>query len=290
MKANLIEVGTLNTQAILVKKVSKSYFNSLFHFHEVCELNYIVEGSGKSIVGDCIRNYSAGDLILLGPNLPHIWYGDPSECDSIENQTGKAIVVYFPSNYLKMLGLEEPFIQKAENLIEKSKAGVNFPPYASQKIAVLLDKILNATGITKIILFLEIMNILINTKRQEQLSSFAFRLSFNEKDTERMNNVYRYALENFRESIELATIARIANMTPPAFCGFFKKRTGKSFTGFLNELRIGHACKLLGNLDLTVADVCYHSGYRNLTHFNDFFKKITAKTPSEYRKELMSIE
>ncbi|MDH7459719.1 AraC family transcriptional regulator [Chitinophagaceae bacterium 26-R-25] len=290
MKANLIEVGALNTQAILVKKVSKSYFNSLFHFHEVCELNYIVEGSGKSIVGDCIRNYSAGDLVLLGPNLPHIWYGDPTESDVTETQAGKAIVIYFPSNYLKILGLEEPFIQKAENLIEKSKGGVNFPSHTSKKIAALLDDILDATGITKIILFLEIMNVLINTKKHDQLSSFAFRLSFNEKDTERMNNVYRYALENFREPIELATIAKIANMTPPAFCSFFKKRTGKSFTGFLNELRIGHACKLLGDLDLTVADVCYHSGYRNFTHFNDFFKKITAKTPSEYRKELMSID
>jgi len=290
MKANLIEVGGLNTQAIFVKKVNKSNFNSLFHFHEVCELNYIVEGTGKSIVGDCIRNYSAGDLVLLGPNLPHIWYGDPLECDSDDSLSGKAIVIYFPANYMKVLGLEDLFIQKVETLIEKSKAGVNFSLKTRQKTAALLDKILDATGITKIILFLEIMNILIDTKRYEQLSSSSFRFSLNKKDTERMNNVYRYALENFREPIDLASIAKIANMTPPAFCSFFKKRTGKSFTGFLNELRIGHACKLLGDLDLTIADVCYSSGYRNFTHFNDFFKKITAKTPSEYRKEFISIE
>ncbi|NLR60659.1 AraC family transcriptional regulator [Chitinophaga polysaccharea] len=290
MKANFFEVGALNMQAIFVKKVNKSNFNSLFHFHEVCELNYIVEGTGKCIVGDCIRNYSAGDLVLLGPNLPHIWYGDPSECDSGGSQTGKAIVVYFPANYLKILGLEEPFIQKVDSLIEKSKAGVHFPLKTRQKVTALLNEIVNATGLTKIILFLEIMNVLINTKRYEQLSSLAFRFSLNEKDTERMNNVYRYTLENFRDPIDLSTIAKIANMTPPAFCGFFKKRTGKSFTGFLNELRIGHACKLLGDLDLTIADICYNSGYRNFTHFNDFFKKITAKTPSEYRKELMSIE
>lgn len=290
MKASLIEVGAPNMQAIFAKKVSKNNFNALFHFHEVCELNYIVEGTGKSIVGDCIRNYSAGDLVLLGPNLPHIWYGDPLGRDVKEKQAGKAIVVYFPANYMKILGLEEPFIQKVENLIRKSKSGISFPPKTRQKIADLLNEIVNAEGITKIILFLEIMNVLINTKKHEQLSSLAFRFSLNEKDTERMNNVYRYALENFREQIDLATIAKIANMTPPAFCGFFKKRTGKSFTGFLNELRIGHACKLLGDLDLTIADICYHSGYRNFTHFNDFFKKTTSKTPSEYRKELMAVQ
>ncbi|HVI48258.1 MAG TPA: hypothetical protein VM802_25545, partial [Chitinophaga sp.] len=234
MKANLIEVGALNMQGIFVKKVNKSNFNSLFHFHEVCELNYIVEGTGKSIVGDCIRNYSAGDLVLLGPDLPHIWYGDPSACDSKESQSGKAIVVYFPANYMKFLGLEEPFIQKAESLVEKSKSGISFPLKTRQKIAILLNEILNAAGIRKIILFLEIMNILIDTKKYEQLSSFSFRFSLNEKDTERMNNVYRYALENFREPIDLATISKVANMTPPAFCGFFKKRTGKSFTAFLN--------------------------------------------------------
>lgn len=290
MKANLIEVGAVNTQAIFVKRVDKRNFNALFHFHEVCELNYIVEGTGKSIVGDCVRNYSAGDLVLLSPNLPHIWYGDPPERNSGESQAGKAIVVYFPANYMKALGLEEPFIQKAEKLIEKSKLGVSFAPKTRQQIAVLLDGILKAAGIAKIILFLEIMNILIDTKKYQQLSSLAFRFSLNEKDTGRMNNVYRYVLENFREPIDLATIAKIANMTPPAFCSFFKKRTGKSFTGFLNKLRIGHACKLLGDMDLTIADVCYNSGYQNFTHFNAFFKKITSKTPSEYRKELISID
>jgi YesN/AraC family two-component response regulator len=88
----------------------------------------------------------------------------------------------------------------------------------------------------------------------------------------------------------LKTIAAIANMTPTAFCSFYKKRTGKSFTGFLNEIRVGHACKLLGDFELTISDVCYRTGYQNFTNFNTFFKKITNKTPSEYRKELMDLD
>jgi AraC-like DNA-binding protein len=100
-----------------------------------------------------------------------------------------------------------------------------------------------------------------------------------------MNDVYQYSIKNFSEPISLAQIASVANLTAPAFCNFFKKRTQKSFTEFLNELRIGHACKLLQNRELTIADVCFQSGYQNMTHFNNFFKKITKKTPSQYRKE-----
>ncbi|MCU7552240.1 AraC family transcriptional regulator [Chitinophagaceae bacterium LB-8] len=286
MKAKLVEVSTHDVQSIFVKEVSENNFNALFHFHEVCELNYIVEGAGKSVIGDCIKDYSAGDLVLLGPKLPHIWYHEASEYVSNESRTGKAIVIYFPADYLKTLSLDEPFSYKAERLIEKSKMGLSFHPGIKQQIAPLINEIVHATGLRKIILFLEIMNILLDAKKYEQLSSIANKVSLNEKDTERMNNVYRFVLENFREPIDLPTIAQIANMTPPAFCSFFKKRTGKSFTGFLNELRIGHACKLLRDFDLTIADVCFSSGFQSFAHFNDSFKKKTQRTPSEYRREL----
>ncbi|MEO9003498.1 MAG: AraC family transcriptional regulator, partial [Ginsengibacter sp.] len=91
--------------------------------------------------------------------------------------------------------------------------------------------------------------------------------------------------QNFTDVITLPQIAAVANLTPPAFCNFFKKKTQKSFSEFLNELRIGHACKLLQNLELSIADVCFKSGYQNMTNFNSFFKRITSKTPSQYRKE-----
>jgi AraC-like DNA-binding protein len=101
-----------------------------------------------------------------------------------------------------------------------------------------------------------------------------------------MNKVYQYLMKNFTEPIALSEIASIANLTPPAFCNFFKKRTQKTFSSFLNELRIGHACKLLHEEELTISDVCFKSGYQNFTNFNKFFKQKTNKTPSQYRREL----
>jgi AraC-like DNA-binding protein len=99
--------------------------------------------------------------------------------------------------------------------------------------------------------------------------------------------VYQYLIKNFSETISLSQIASVANLTPQAFCNFFKKKTLKSFTEFLNELRVGHACKLLQNQQLTISDVCFQSGYQNMANFNNFFKKITKQTPSQYRKECL---
>ncbi len=133
--------------------------------------------------------------------------------------------------------------------------------------------------------FLEIINILLSSKEYEPLANLGYNHTYKEKDAERLNGVYKYLMMNFAKPISLADVANIAHMTPPAFCSFFKKRTQKSFTEFLNELRIGHACKLIQNQELSISDICFESGYQNFANFNKSFKKKLGKTPSNYRKD-----
>jgi len=285
MKAHLIEVDLLREQSFSIKKIDTHHFNSPFHFHELCEMNYVVESFGKTIVGDNISNFSSGDLVLMSPNLPHIWYNDPSYFKEVNLASAKAIVTYFNPNFLIGLTNESQYDLKIKDLLEKAKRGIRFFGNTRQNAISKLNNILNKKGLEKVIDFLDIINIFLESNEYECLASIGYRHSFNEKDTQRMNNVYQYLIKNFTDPISLSQIASVANLTPPAFCNFFKKRTQRSFSEFLNELRVGHACKLLQNQELTVADVCFQSGYQNMTNFNNFFKKITKKTPSQYRKE-----
>lgn len=290
MKAHLIEAGLQKEQSFFIKKIDQHHFNTPFHFHEFCEMNYVVESFGKRIVGDSIANFSSGDLVLMNSNLPHIWYNDPRYFGEEELPTAKAIVTYFNPNFLSGLSNENELDRKLKDLLEKARRGIRFYGNTKHNAIAKLNAIVNKQGLEKVVEFLNIINLLLISNEYECLASIGYQHSFNEKDTQRMNNVYQYLFKNFTETITLANIASVANLTPPAFCSFFKKRTQKSFSNFLNELRVGHACKLLQNQELTIADVCFQSGYQNMTNFNSFFKRITEKTPSEYRKEYSAIK
>jgi AraC-like DNA-binding protein len=285
MKAHLIEVGLHKEQPFFIKKIDQHHFESPFHFHDLCEMNYVVESFGKTIVGDNISNFSSGDLVLMNANLPHIWCNDPLYFKDENLAPAKAIVTYFNPDFLIGIANDSKYDLQIKALLEKAKRGIRFYGNTRQKAISKLEKIPGKKGLERVILFLDIINLFLDSKEYECLASIGYRHSFNEKDTHRMNDVFQYLIKNFTEPISLSQIASVANLTPPAFCNFFKKRTQKSFSEFLNELRIGHACKLLQNHELTITDVCFQSGYQNMTNFNNFFKKITKKTPSEYRKE-----
>lgn len=289
MKAHLIEVGLQKKQLISFKKIEQQHFKSPFHFHELCEMNYVVESFGKRIVGDNISNFSSGDFVLMSSNLPHIWYNDPLYFREQNLAPAKAIVTYFDPNFLIDLTSDNQYISKIEAFLEKAKRGVRIFGNTRQNAVKILERILNKNPLERVIDFLGIIKLFLESSEYECLASIGYQHSFNQKDTQRMNNVYQYIIQNFSEPISLQQIASVANLTPPAFCNFFKKRTQKSFTQFLNELRVGHACKLLQNRELTIADVCFQSGYQNMTHFNNYFKKIVKKTPSQYRKECVDV-
>ncbi len=284
MKAILIELAPQHSSLITVKQVKEHDFNATFHFHDFCELSFVKKSSGKRVVGDSITNFFDGDLVLMSPNLPHMWYGDTDPLLKI-NKSVEAIVTYFPIDFIEKLCNHDKDVTKNQNLFEKAKRGMCFKGNAKKKITKRLEKMLNLEGLPQMIEFLKVINIMLNTEEYELLAGLSYSHSYNEKDTERMNEVYKYIMKNFTNPISLEIIASVANMTPPAFCSFFKKRTRKSFTQFLNELRIGHACKLLQNERLSVSDICFESGYQNFVSFNKNFKEIMGQTPSVYRKE-----
>lgn len=287
MKAQLIDVAFENKRTIQVKKVNKFYLDNPFHFHHLCELVWIEESFGKRIIGDNIDNFNNGDLVLMSPNLPHIWQNDPIFFHKKKGYRSKATVIYFPSDIVMNLSDDSDVVKPTQELVKRASRGMCFHGTTHHRVTSILKGINNAKGLQKIISFLNVIEILASSKEYKLLASVSFKNEYHEKDTSRINAIYQFLMHNFHRHITLDEVSSVCNMSPTAFCRFFKSRTQNSFIQFLNELRIGHSVKLLMNEDYSIADACYESGYNNLANFNKFFKLIKGITPTEFRKSML---
>ncbi len=286
MKSQFIDVKLAGKKTIQIKNINQQYLDSPFHFHHLCELVWVEKGYGKRIVGDNVDNFEDGDLVLMGPNLPHIWQNDVAFFEEKNNLGIRSTVIYFPPDFLLNLTDEQHIVSPIEDLINRADRGLAFHGTTKKLVSKILIKISKETGLSKIIHFLEIIGVLSVSKEFTYLAGITFKNAYDEVDTGRIHKVYQHLMQNFHRDIDLKEISNLIHMTPNAFCRFFKSRTQKTFTQFLNELRIGHATRLLQNENLSVADVCYKCGYNNLVNFNRFFKSIHQITPTEYRKKI----
>lgn len=286
MKPQLIDIGTSTKKSIQIKVVEQKYLMAPFHFHDMCELVYIQKSYGKRIVGDHVGNFKEGDLVLMGPNLPHIWLNDNSFRHPRSKKMVQAVVVYFSPDLLINLSDDESVTAIAGALIVRSQRGLWIYGKARDIIIGKMDTLANGKGLKKLIAFLGILDILSDSNEFQYLASIGFKNSYSEKDTNRLNEVYQYLNKNFTQKVSLQEVSKIANMSSSAFCRFFKSRTQKPFSLFVNELRIAYACRLLLNRELSVTSIAFECGYQNLSNFNKFFRKITGQTPLQYRRAI----
>lgn len=285
-KPQFIELTPPSEKTIHVKLVDQEFLSNPLHFHELCELVLIVESFGKRIVGNNVATFTEGDLVLMGPNIPHIWRNDDLFLQQDNDLRARAIVVYFPADFLLRLTDEHQTIQAMQQFIRKAQRGLRFYGETRDKAQRLMEKLSDKEGFSKIIEFLNLIQLLQETVEFESLASDGYRPTFSEQETQRINRVYLYVMSNFKVEVNLQVASDMLNMTPNAFCRFFKRHTQKPFSRFVNEMRIGHACKLLMDRTLSISEICYECGYQNLTNFNKFFKSIMNKTPREFRKEM----
>lgn len=172
--------------------------------------------------------------------------------------------------------------------MDNAKRGIQIKGKAKESIGILLGCILQSEGSSKIIHLMEALMTIGNCKHVSQLSSIVFQHNFEELDKDRINAIYEYSLRNFKTAIKLEEISAIANISPNSFCRFFKSRTRKTYTLFINEIRVGNACKLLIENKINVKQICYESGFNNFASFHKFFKLITGKSPLHYQKEFLT--
>jgi AraC-like DNA-binding protein len=256
------------------------------HFHPEYELILIKKGYGMKLIGGNIYSFNEGDLAFLGPNIPHLWRNDESFYLNSELEA-EVVVIQFSEDFLG-----KDFFQKIEmkhiyQFFNRSKSGLNINGSTHQQITSKINKLIHANDFERILILLDIINNLSCSEELEELSSPGYSHNFTHADTLRMDKVYTYMIDHFQDDIDLKEIASIACMSASAFCKYFKKRTKKTFSEFLNELKIGHACEMLIKGDYSIAQVCYGSGFNSITNFNRQFKCITNLTPHDYRQQYL---
>lgn len=287
MRPQLLKISKESRYSFSVRRDLVPYVNNHWHYHTEVELIHFKKGEGTQFIGDSIKHFKAGDVVLVGSNLPHYWRFDDKYFEEDAPVAADVRVAHFCENFWGTQFLELPENINLKGLLDKAKRGLQVTGATRQKVAGLLDSLLHTTDNHRIILLIEALNIIAACKQLAPLSSIGFKHDMGEDEKNRINAIYEYSLKNFKRPIQLEEIAGIAHISPNSFCRYFKSRTRKTYSQFLIEIRVGHACKLLIENNLSIKQLCYESGFNNFTSFHKYFKLITSKSPLTYQREFM---
>lgn len=286
MKATLEYLSAAQHATFQIKEVSQSRFDAPYHFHPELELTLIISGTGKRFVGNQVSDFGPGDLVLLGENVPHCWQNNRDNLLLDEDPSGsQALVIHFPREFLGANFLQKMEFQAIKKLLEKAKSGLSIVGVTQDKIARELLILKELDPFPRLISFLNILHVLSTaTADLHPIDQNDRGYDLSPTDLERINKVYAYVIANYTQEVHLDEVAHLANMTETAFCRYFKKTTQKTFVELVTEFRIKHACQLLRSSSKSIVEICFESGFGNLSHFNKQFKEWMKVPPLQYRK------
>ncbi len=281
MQAVVEKVLLRENESFACREISVERFTAPWHVHPEYELTLIEHSSGTRLIGDSIEHFAAGDLVLVGGGLPHCWLN----ADSPPDQNARAIVAQFTPDCLGARFFDVPELRPVQSLLQRAARGLSFHGKVLRAVQRELRRLLVARTSTRVLGFLSVLGQLAEAREAVPLSSPSYKPVEPTHSAARLERVHRFLMSEYKREISLIEVAAVAHMTTEAFCRYFRRTSGRTLTQFLNELRIGHACRLLVDCDASAAQACYSSGYNNLSHFNRQFLRIVGCTPSAYRKK-----
>lgn len=259
------------------------HFDHSWHFHSEHQLFIVLKGTGTRFIGDHVSPFKAGDAVLTGPNLPHLWRSDPEYFEGNQDLWTEGIVVYFPETFFASQFLQKIETLQIRQLLIRSERGIAFTGKTADKLKDMMTQLLHKKDFEAIVQLLKIFQALSQTDEYMMLANPEYSNTLKESDTERMNRVHAYVMKNFRDKITLEEAASLANMTSTSFSRYFRMHANKTFSDFVTGIRIGYSCKLLIEKRMSIAQACYESGFNTLSNFNRQFKQYTQTTPLQYR-------
>lgn len=283
MKAIELHLPKDLDKSFVVFRERGKFFPAPWHYHPEYELVLVNKSTGRRMVGDHIGHFDEGDLVLMGPMLPHVWVNDPAYVHGQANHLADALVIHFGESFLGESFLDLPELEKLKAWLRLSKQGIEIKGDSRKKIAVFIRKMPYMNGLQRLASLFNIFDILSNTTEYELLASPKFIENTSLKNSNRISTITEYIMRNFDQEITLPEIAATANMGLTTFCNFFKENYRISFVEYLIQVRVGHACKLLFGTDKNIVEIAYESGFNTLANFNRQFKRIKGMTPKEYR-------
>lgn len=270
-------------KSFIVFKEVGQYFPVPWHYHPEYELVLVLKSTGRRMVGDHIGYFQEGDLVCMGPFIPHVWVNDSNYINGQADHQAEAIVIHFKDNFLGEDFLKIPEMDAFKNFLKLSNRGMTFHGRTKEQINSLMAGMVSMNGIQRLSSLLSVFDILSNTTEYELLASVGYAHSI-QNNSDRLGKITAYIMQNFDKEIALPEVAQMANMAVTTFCNFFKEQYRTTFVEYLNAVRIGHACKLLSDNDKNIVEVAYDCGFNNLANFNRQFKKYKKMTPSQFRK------
>ena len=278
----LVEKLPLTEDSSFVARVHRTpNFEVPWHQHIELELILFTEGAGLSFVGNYVGEFEVGDIFFLGSNLPHTFQKSGDLITS-------AVVVHFKEDFWGQDFLKMKECKNIHSLFNKAFQGLKITGKTKDLLNPLIQSLAAEKGLSKLITLLECLNHLAETEEYTTLST-QDKKQLNTKNKERIDRIFQYTMDNFKDPITLNNIAEVANMSIPAFCNYFKKSTKKNYIEFLNEVRIGYACNLIIENQTNITEACYQSGFNTIANFNRQFLKIKGMTPSSFKKHLQKV-
>ena len=286
MKVLPFKIPKVTDHSFTVQYDSEPYFYDTLHQHPETQITLITHGTGTLILGDYIGEFAPGDVILVGANIPHVFRSDKYYYQDQHEGACRAISLFFDEDSFGSSFFGLPEMLEIKQMLNNSGRGLKLVGNQLEEIQGLITDIDDKNGVERMIDLLKILRTLSSKEQTVFLSSETLNASFKETEGQRLNDIFQFTMQEYQRSIALEEVANIANMTVSAFCRYFKQRTRKTYINFLNEVRIGQACKMLVNEDHPIGEVCYRSGFNNLSHFNRQFKAITGFSPREYVRSI----
>lgn len=289
MKLHFLDRSCLDNTSFSTQVNKMPYFLKIWHYHPELELALNLESEGTRFIGDSIEKFEPGDLILIGENLPHMWLNDEKYFRKDSNLLARNIGVHFKKNYLGNTFFSTPEMSHLLELFNRAQYGIKFLG-VDQELIEEIQEMAKLEGFNKSVKFLIILDKLARHKEYKFLASQGYINSFKVNENETLDKVYAYIFKNFNKAITLQNVAEIAHMNASAFSRFFKRVNNKTFSQYVAEIRIGYACKLLIENKYNITEICYESGFNNISNFNRKFKLIKNCTPSTYTKRHNKVE
>lgn len=285
MKPHLLKVSLKPESSFNFYKRRGGDFYNQWHFHPEIELIYIHKGRGTRLIGTNVHRFEPGELFLFGSNLAHMWRCDPEYFEAGSKLKAEVTVVYFHHDFLGDKFFNVPELKSIEMLLEKAKQGIKVTGETRNHVRELITRLAGAKGLERVVTLLAILDKIATSKEKEVINPLNYQLKIDQTEADRLNKIFQYTSNNFQKKITLSEIASVANLSTKSFCRYFKSKTRKTYYDFLLEVRIAHACNMILERDMPIYEVCYESGFNNLSNFNRYFKKIVNKTPFEFKKE-----
>ncbi|TDQ08770.1 AraC family transcriptional regulator [Pedobacter metabolipauper] len=272
-------------KSVISERIERPHFYPYLHRHDEWQLTWVEQGEGTLIAGNNMHAFCAGDLFLIGANLPHLFKSNPEYFEEDARKTIQACSIYFnPSGILDGL-FNLPELKAAGAFLKNNKHGFKIPEQYRIAVADKMLQVHDASGMNVLFNFLGLLEVLQNIEQGlEALCQDVYASALSEREGMRLSNIINFIMRNYNNQIDLEDVANAAYMTPHAFCRYFKKHTGHTFISFLNEVRVNDACKSLVSDHKTdcISGVAYRAGFNSITNFNRVFKSIIGQSPSAY--------